>query len=56
MWGWCEGWRPERLAAAAAYYDIADLDELTDLLLAIRDRIEGWRAAQRTPREPAHGR
>lgn len=54
-WRWCEGWHPARIAAAAAYYDIEDVDQLTELLLAIRDRIEAWKAAQRKAEEGARG-
>lgn len=39
-WNFCGGWNPGLIEAAAAYYGIADLDALIDLLLAMRDFIQ----------------
>jgi len=55
-WGFCGGWKPERIAYAAEYLDIADVDQLTALLAAIRDRVDTWQDAQREAREASHGR
>lgn len=46
-WGFCEGWDPQRIPYAAEYFDIADVDRLTALLAAIRDRVDAWQEAQR---------
>lgn len=46
-WNFCEGWNPERIPYAAAWLDCADVDRLTYLLLAIRDRTNAWHEAQR---------
>ena len=39
-WRFCGGWEPERIPLAAAYYGVADLPDLIDKLMVIRDRIE----------------
>lgn len=49
-WHWCGGWQPERIAAAAAHLDIADVDLLTDLLLLVRDAVEAHQRRQREAR------
>lgn len=54
-WGFCGGWEPERIAYAAEYLDIADVDRLTALLAAIRDRVDTWHDAQRKAGDAAHG-
>lgn len=50
-WAFCQGWNPERIAYAAAWLGCADVERLTYLLAAIRDRIAAWEAAQRKARE-----
>lgn len=52
-WSFCEGWHPERIAYAAAWLHCDDVDRLTYLLLAIRDRVNAWQAAQRAARGKA---
>lgn len=45
-WHFCEGWQPDRIALAAAYLEVADVDLLTDMLLAIRNTIARHQQAQ----------
>ena len=36
VWSFCDGWQPERLPLAAAFYGIDDLESLTSTLLSLR--------------------
>ena len=39
VWQWCEGWDPDRVPFAAAYFGARDLDLLMWQLQLVRDRI-----------------
>jgi hypothetical protein len=43
VWQWCEGWNPDRVPFAAAYFGVHDLDLLMWQLQLVRDRIVAHR-------------
>jgi hypothetical protein len=47
VWRFCEGWHPERLGLAVAYYEVHDVDMLLVQMLAINDAVSAYKAAQR---------
>jgi hypothetical protein len=46
VWQFCEGWRPEALPTAAAYFGVADVAGLLDHMLVLRDVIAERRRAE----------
>jgi len=47
VWRFGTGWNPALVPLAAAYYSVEDLDALFEGLLAMRERIDAHKAAQR---------
>lgn len=46
-WRFCGGWAPALVPAAAAFYEIEDLELVLEQLIAIRDAIDRHQDAQR---------
>lgn len=40
VWNFCEGWNPDRVPAAVAFFGVDDMDALMILLLALRKYME----------------
>lgn len=38
-WNFCEGWAPERWPVYAALHDVADWQQLAELMLAMRNHM-----------------
>ncbi len=47
VWGFCEGWNPDRVEMAAVFYGVSDLGFLIEQLMLMRDTIEKWQKARR---------
>lgn len=47
IWNFCDGWNPQALPLALAYFDVEDTEMVIDLLLALRLKVEQYAAAQR---------
>jgi hypothetical protein len=45
-WHFCQGWNPALIPAAAAFYDVRDLDFLVEQLLLVRDKLAEHRAQE----------
>jgi hypothetical protein len=45
-WHFCQGWNPALIPAAAAFYDMRDLDFLVEQLLLVRDKLGEHRARE----------
>jgi hypothetical protein len=37
VWSFCEGWNPDRLPIALAYFEVEDVDLMVSQLLALND-------------------
>jgi hypothetical protein len=46
VWRFCAGWHPERIALAAAFYGVEDVDLLMEQLMALSDTINAHKSAQ----------
>lgn len=50
VWRFCDGWNPDRIPMAAAYYGVDDLEFLVKQLLALDDTIRAHKDAQQKAR------
>jgi hypothetical protein len=51
VWDFCQGWNPEQIPIAAAFFEISDLDFLMTQLLVLRERIARHQEAQRAAKK-----
>lgn len=47
VWDFCEGWEPERLPFALAFFDVSDPDLVIELLLEMRTYMAQRAAAEK---------